>query len=229
MPYILMNYHGTFQDMTTLSHEAGHSMHSYFSCKHQSYQDHQYPIFLAEVASTFHEELLFHHLVKQAKTKEEKAYLITQKIDDIRGTLFRQTMFAEFEWQVHRWVEEGIPLTPALLKTEYQKLNQEYYGKDLTLDEALFAEWSRIPHFYSNFYVYQYATGLSAAHALAKGVLAKQPFAKERFLEFLSSGGSLDPLTTLERAGVNMRTIEPVEALLCHFHELTKDLEKMLS
>ena len=228
MPYILMNYHGTFQDAMTLTHEAGHSMHSYFSCKNQSYQDHRYPIFLAEVASTFHEELLFHHFLGKAKTVQQKAYLINQKIDDIRNTLFRQALFAEFELKIHELVEEDIPLTPALLKQEYLKLNQEYFGDSIEMDPELNSEWSRIPHFYYNFYVYQYSTGISAAHVLAKKVMLGDVGVKESYLNFLSSGCSLDPIQTLARAGVDMMSPLPVETLLNSFHELVLELQRMM-
>lgn len=228
MPYILMNYHGTFQDAMTLAHEAGHSMHSYFSCKNQSYQDHRYPIFLAEVASTFHEELLFHHFLESAKTIQQKAYLINQKIDDIRNTLFRQTLFAEYELKLHELVENDQPLTPALLKQEYLKLNKEYFGDSIEMDSELSSEWSRIPHFYYNFYVYQYSTGISAAHVLAKRVRLGDFGAKESYLGFLSSGCSVDPIQTLQRAGVDMTSALPVETLLNSFQGLVQELKKIM-
>ncbi len=228
-PYILLNYHGMLQDVMTLTHEAGHSMHSYLSRKHQKYQDHHYPIFLAEVASTFHEELLFTHLLHTAKTREQKAYLINQKIDDIRGTFFRQTLFAEFELKIHTWIEEDVPLTPALLNEEYRRLTHEYFGLSLTLDPQIACEWSRIPHFYYNFYVYQYATGLSAAHVLAKKVLQKEPLAREMYLELLSSGGSVEPLQALQKAGVDMRDSYAVESLLFSFQKWVEELRKLLT
>ncbi len=227
-PYILLNYHGTFNDAMTLAHEAGHSMHSYFSKKNQKYQDHQYPIFLAEVASTFHEELLFQYFLQKVKTSKEKAYLINQKIDGIRNTFFRQTLFAEFELQLHEWVEQGIPLTPSLLKEEYLRLNQEYSGPGLVLDSHVESEWSRIPHFYYNFYVYQYATGISAADVLAKKVLSGDPLAKEQYLAFLASGASKDPLTTLKDAGVNMKESYAVQSLLDSFKNLTEKFQEMV-
>ncbi|MBU6447041.1 MAG: oligoendopeptidase F, partial [Verrucomicrobia bacterium] len=166
MPYILMNYHGTLNDVLTLAHEAGHSMHSLLSRSRQPYVYAQYPIFVAEVASTFNEQLLLQHLEKKVKSKKEKAFLINYQIEGIRGTIFRQTLFAEFELQLHKWAEEGIPLTPGLLKKRYAELNREYYGPELVLDPELEIEWARIPHFYYNYYVYQYATGLSAALSL---------------------------------------------------------------
>ncbi len=228
MPYILMNYQGTLQDVMTLTHEAGHSMHSYLSRKHQPYQDSSYSIFVAEVASTFHEELLFQTLMKKAKSKQEKAYLINQKIDAIRSTFFRQVLFAEFELTIHEWVQKGVPLTPALLKEKYLELNKVYYGDVLDLDPCAAFEWSRIPHFYSNFYVYQYATGISAATALSSLVLQGAKEAKEKYLEFLSSGSSLGPLAVLKRAGIDMTTSFPVQSLLEYFQKLKNELKEYL-
>ncbi|MBM3198121.1 MAG: oligoendopeptidase F [Chlamydiae bacterium] len=227
-PYILMNYQGTLQDIMTLTHEAGHSMHSYFSRKHQTYQDSQYPIFLAEVASTFHEELLFQYLLRKVETNQEKAYLINQKIDAVRNTFFRQVLFAEFEWKIHEWVEEDKPLTPASLQELYMQLNKEYFGDALTLDPELAHEWSRIPHFYYNFYVYQYATGISAAHVLAKKVLSGDSYARDSYQEFLSSGGSLDPLSTLRRAGVDMAESQVIDLLLADFQDLVSQLTSLV-
>lgn len=228
MPYILMNYHGTFNDVMTLTHEAGHSMHSLLSRRSQPYHYSQYSIFVAEVASTFHEELLLRHLLSKVKTREQKAFLINQKLDDMRATLLRQTMFAEFELKVHSWAEQGIPLTPALLKKEYRKLNEEYFGPDISLDDELDIEWARIPHFYYNFYVYQYATGISAAHALVDKVLSGGEQARDKYLSFLSAGSSRYPLEVLHLAGVDMRTPEPVEAAMRHFDELVEELAQLL-
>ncbi len=228
MPYILMNYHGTFNDVMTLSHEAGHSMHSLLSRRCQPYQYSQYSIFVAEVASTFHEELLLRHLIKQAKTKEQKAFLINQKLDDMRSTLIRQTLFAEFELKLHQWAEEGIPMTPALVKLEYRKLNEEYFGKDVHIDEESDIEWARIPHFYYNFYVYQYATGISAAHALVDKVVDGGAKERDDYLAFLSSGSSKYPIDALKLAGVDTRTPAPVESAMNHFNELITELAKLL-
>ena len=228
-PYILMNFQGTLNDVLTLTHEAGHSMHTYMSSKHQPYQYSQYPIFLAEVASTFHEELLLQHLMAKVSSKEEKAYLINQKIDDIRATFFRQTMFAEFELKMHELVEQDIPLTPALLKQEYRELNKKYYGPELVIDHEIDIEWARIPHFYYNFYVYQYATGLSASCALSQKVLKEGEPARKKYLEFLSSGSSKYPLDTLFLAGVDMKSSEPVDALIHRFTGLVDELERILS
>ncbi len=227
MPYILMNYHGTFGDVTTLAHEAGHSMHSFLSRTNQSYVYSDYPIFVAEVASTFNEQLLLKMMKENAKSNEELAYLVNDEIERIRGTIFRQTMFAEFELQLHTWAEEGVPLTPELLKETYLKLNRDYYGPDLVLDPELAIEWARIPHFYYNFYVYQYATGLSAAMALNQKALASEE-ALSRYLEFLSSGGSQYPLDLLEKAGVDMRSPEPVDAALSRFKDLTVQLKELM-
>ncbi len=226
MPYILMNYHGTFRDAQTLAHEAGHSMHSFLSRKNQPYIYADYSIFVAEVASTFNELLLLSLMKEKAKSKQELAYLINDEIERIRGTIFRQTLFAEFELQLHKWAEEGVPLTPDLLKKHYVQLNRDYYGPEIVLDPELEIEWARIPHFYYNFYVYQYATGLSAAMALNQKAVASQE-AKDRYLEFLSSGGSRYPLDLLKKAGVDMRTSEPVDAALRRFGDLVAELKKL--
>lgn len=227
MPYILMNYQGTLNDVLTLAHEAGHSMHSLLSRKNQPYIYSQYPIFVAEVASTFNEQLLIQHLKTKAKTKRDLAFLINYQIEGIRATIVRQTMFAEFELQLHRWVEQGVPLTPSLLKKHYLQLNRDYYGPDIVLDSGLEAEWSRIPHFYYNFYVYQYATGLSASLALFQKAMASQT-SRDKYLEFISSGGSRFPLDLLERAGVDMRTPAAVNAAFDHFEGLLKEFKKLM-
>lgn len=227
MPYILMNYKGILRDVFTLAHEAGHSMHSLLSRTSQPYHYSDYPIFLAEVASTFNEELLMQALLKQAKTPEEKAYLINQKIDDIRGTLFRQTMFAEFELLIHETVERNQPLTPSLLKEEYRKLNRKYFGPEVFLDEESDIEWARIPHFYYNFYVYQYATGISAALALADRVTHGGHSEREAYLSFLKGGSSKYPIQMLEEAGVDMKTALPVKTAIGTFKRLVQELEQL--
>lgn len=226
MPYILMNYHGTLNDVLTLAHEAGHSMHSLLSRTHQPYIYSQYPIFVAEVASTFNEQLLLSHLKTKAKSARDQAFLINYQIEGIRATIVRQTLFAEFELQIHKWAEEGTPLTPALLKKKYVELNRDYYGPDLVLDPELEIEWARIPHFYYNFYVYQYATGLSAALALFQKAMV-DPAAKEKYLEFLSSGGSKYPIELLKGAGVDMRKPDVVNTALDYFEKLLGDLKKI--
>ena len=228
MPYILMNYQGTLNDVLTLAHEAGHSMHSLLSRQNQPYVYAQYPIFVAEVASTFNEQLLLKELKSKVKSKKELAYLINYEIEGIRATIFRQTLFAEFEWQIHKWAEQGTPLTPALLKEYYIQLNRDYYGPDLVLDKELEIEWARIPHFYYNFYVYQYATGLSAALALFEKAQGS-PDARKRYLEFLSSGGSRFPLDLLAHAGVDMRSSGPVDAAMHRFAKLLDELESCLN
>lgn len=225
MPYILLNYQGMLGDVLTLAHEAGHSMHSLLSRQHQSYPYAQYPIFVAEVASTFNEQLLLRHLKSKTKEKRELASLINHEMDGIRATIFRQTLFAEFELQLHEWVEEGIPLTPKLISEYYAKLTQEYYGPELKLDEQVAIEWARVPHFYYNFYVYQYATGLSAALDLFQKVM-QDDTAKERYLTFLSSGGSRYPIDLLHTAGVDMRSTHSVDAALTHFRELIQEFQQ---
>lgn len=220
MPYILMNYKDILRDVFTLAHEAGHSMHSLYSHKHQPYQYGDYPIFLAEVASTFNEDLLMRLMLDQAKTKEHRIFLINEKIEDIRATLFRQTMFAEFELLIHELAEKNIPLTPKLLKEEYRKLNSRYFGDSVLIDEAADSEWSRIPHFYYNFYVYQYATGISAALALADRVMKGGAAERDQYLSFLKAGCSRYPIDILKSAGVDMRTPEPVSAAIGKFGAL---------
>ena len=227
MPYILMNYQGTLNDVLTLAHEAGHSMHSLLSRRHQPYIYSHYPIFVAEVASTFNEQMLLRELKSRIQSKKEKAYLINYEIEGIRATIFRQTLFAEFELQIHQWAEEGTPLTPSLLKNYYLELNRNYYGPDIILDKELAVEWARIPHFYYNFYVYQYATGLSAALSLFEQVL-HSPQAKDRYLEFLSSGGSRYPLDLLKRAGVDVRSSVAVDAAMKRFQQLVRELKECL-
>jgi oligoendopeptidase F len=226
-PYILMNYRGSLRDLFTLSHEAGHSMHSLLSHTHQKYQDAAYPIFVAEVASTFNEELLMHHLLERAKSREERLFLLNEKIEDIRATFFRQTMFAEFELLLHQLVESGTPLTPSLIKEKYYALNREYFGPEMVLDDIMSIEWARIPHFYYNFYVYQYATGISAALALAERVLKKEKDSATHYLNFLKSGGSLFPIDLLKIAGVDMAKPTAVEATLKKFESLITEFEKL--
>jgi len=226
MPYILMNYHGTLNDVLTLAHEAGHSMHSFLSRKNQSYVYADYPIFVAEVASTFNEQLLLKTLKEKVKTPQEKAFLINYEIEGIRTTIFRQALFAEFELQIHALVEEGQTLTPDLLKDIYLKLNRDYYGPELILDGGLEYEWSRIPHFYYDFYVYQYSTGLSAALALFEKASQSQE-ARDRYIEFLSSGGSRYPLDLLQKAGVNLHEKAPVQAAMNRFKALLGEFKKL--
>lgn len=229
MPYILMNYKDILRDVFTLAHEAGHSMHSLFTHSHQPYQYGNYPIFLAEVASTFNEDLLMRLLISQAKTNEEKIFLVNEKIEDLRGTLFRQTMFAEFELLIHELAEKNVPLTPALLKNEYRQLNAKYFGPRVTIDAEAEVEWARIPHFYYNFYVFQYATGISAALALADRVVNGGQAERNDYLTFLKAGCSQYPIEILKTAGVDMRTSQPVKAAIHKFKGLVSELKSLLA
>src|SRR6266480_5993332 len=227
-PYILMNYKDdVFADVYTLAHEAGHSMHTWFSQKSQKYQDYDYPIFLAEVASTFNEELLTHHLLGQTRDPKMRAYIINRQIDDIRGTLFRQTMFAEFERVIHEIEESGDALTLDTFKAEYHKLLTAYFAENFVLDPQLELECLRIPHFYSAFYVYKYATGVSAAVALSDRVLSERS-SVDAYLNFLRSGGSRFPLEALKAAGVDMATPAPIESTLRLFERRLDELESLL-
>lgn len=227
-PYILMNYREMLRDVFTLAHEAGHSMHSLYTHKNQPYQYGDYPIFLAEVASTFNEELLSQLMLKRSTNKEEKIYLINQKIEDIRSTLFRQTMFAEFELFIHEMAEKNIPLTPKFLKEKYNELNRFYFGPDVEIDSEAQIEWARIPHFYYNFYVFQYATGISAAYALSQRVLNGGDKERNEYLSFLKAGSSLYPIETLKLAGVDMRSPEPVKSAINKFGQLVKQLSELI-
>ena len=228
-PYILMNYkEDVFSDVYTLAHEAGHSMHSWFSQNSQRFQDYEYPIFLAEVASTFNEELLTDHLLKTTTDPKMRAYIINRQIDDLRGTLFRQTMFAEFEKIIHSIEESGDALTLDVFRSQYHKLLEAYFAENLVLDPELDLECLRIPHFYHAFYVYKYATGISAAVALSQRVLSGQSGTVEAYLNFLGSGGSKFPLETLKAAGVDMTTSAPIESALGLFEQRLDELEHQL-
>jgi oligoendopeptidase F len=229
MPYILMNYKNLLRDVFTLAHEAGHSMHSLYSRKTQPYQYSDYPIFLAEVASTFNEDLLTRLLIKRCQDPHEKIFLLNQKIEDIRGTLFRQTMFAEFELLIHQHVEQGTPLTPQLLKQEYRQLNQTYFGSATFIDNEIEIEWARIPHFYYNFYVFQYATGISAALALAEKVVNGTEQDRAAYLSFLKGGSSQYPIDMLKMAGIDMTSPAPVKAAIQTFDHLLTELEQLLN
>lgn len=213
-PYILMNYkEDDIDQVFTLTHEAGHSMHTLYSCRNQPYQDHGYTIFVAEVASTLNEQLLMHHLMdKYRDDRKMIAYLLNQQIDDIKGTLFRQTMFAEFEHRTHRLAEEHQPLTVAVFRSLYRELLEKYFGPAVQVTALDELECLRIPHFYSGFYVYKYATGISAAIALSEQILSGKAGAVERYLRFLKSGGSKYPLDLLKDAGVDMESPQPVSA-----------------
>lgn len=227
-PYILMNYKPTvLNDLFTLTHEAGHSMHSYYSAKHQPFQYYNYTIFVAEVASTFNEQLLTHHLLNTTTDDRFKAYLLNHEVDSMRATIVRQTMFAEFEKITHEMAEAGEPLTVESFKSVYRGLLEAYFGPDFAIDDQLALECFRIPHFYRAFYVYKYATGLSAAVALSRRVLNGGPKELEEYLGFLKGGCSQDPLDLLRDAGVDMATPEPVETALSHFGDLVDQLDAL--
>jgi oligoendopeptidase F len=228
-PYILMNYkEDVFAEVYTLAHEAGHSMHSWFAQESQLFQDYEYSIFLAEVASTFNEELLTHHLLQQTNDPRMRAYIINRQIDDLRGTLFRQTMFAEFEKIIHSIEESGDALTLDVFKSEYHKLLETYFAENFVFDSELDLECLRIPHFYHAFYVYKYATGISAAVALSQRVLSGESESGAAYLNFLRSGGSQFPLETLKTAGVDMTTPAPIESTLRLFERRLDELEALV-
>ncbi len=228
-PYILMNYQPDVLDhVFTLAHEAGHSMHSHFSARHQPFQYYNYTLFVAEVASTFNEQLLSRHLMQRARGAQERAYLVNREIDAIRGTIIRQTMFAEFEKVAHDLVESGEPLTVDCLKSEYGKLLTDYFGPEFAIDDELKLECLRIPHFYSAFYVYKYATGLSAAIALSERVVTGGKRELDDYLSFLKGGCSKWPLELLKDAGVDMTRPEPVETALTYFERLVTELDELL-
>ncbi len=224
-PYILMNYKGTLNDVFTLAHEAGHSMHTLYSQTNQPYPYARYPIFVAEVASVFNETLLMNYLLKKLEKKEDQWALLHERLEEIRNTLFRQTLFAEFELFLHETLQSGTPLTAQSINIKYMQLNKEYYGPDLTYDEPLSVEWARVPHFYSNFYVYQYATGISAALTLAYRVLDGEEGATEAYLNFLRQGGHQYPIDLLKTAGVDMESPAPIEKALSIFSQLLEKLE----
>ena len=228
-PYILLNYdEHNLNSLYTLIHEAGHSMHSYYSRKYQPYVDHDYTIFVAEVASTLNEDLLSRYLLEVYKDNPKmKAYILNREIDNIRATLFRQTMFAEFEQIIHAMVEAHDPLTLEVMTETYHKLLQTYFGDSLVLDPELSLEYLRIPHFYSAFYVYKYATGVSAAIALADKVVKEGETARQAYLDFLKLGGSKFPLDELLDAGIDMRSPEPIERAVAHFGDLVDRLIEM--
>lgn len=225
-PYVLMNYHGTLDHVFTLAHEMGHALHSYYSDSNQSYINAGYKIFVAEVASTCNESLLIHYLLKNTDNKAEKAYLINHFLEQFKGTLYRQTMFAEFEKITHKMVEEGETLTSDILCKVYYDLNKQYFGEDMVLDEEIALEWARIPHFYNPFYVYQYATGISAAIALSKKIMEQGEAGVKDYMKFLTGGGSKDPIDLLKLAGVDMTTKEPIEKALELFKELLDQMEQ---
>lgn len=228
-PYVLLNQKDNLESMFTIAHELGHAMHSYLSTKNQPVCTADYVIFVAEVASTVNEVLLMRYLLKKATDKKEKAYLLNHFLDQFKGTLFRQTMFAEFELKMGTLAESGATLTAEILSDEYLKLNKLYFGENMESDDNIALEWARIPHFFYNYYVFQYATGFSAAVKIADNILENGKEAAEQYKKFLSSGGSDAPVELLKIAGVNMNTPEPINTALELFGNTVKELEQLIS
>lgn len=228
-PYVLMNWQNNVNNLFTLAHEFGHSMHSYYTRNNQPFVYGNYSIFVAEVASTCNEELLFDHLLKTIEDPQQKIYLLNHWLDGFRGTVFRQTMFAEFEHLMHQLDQQGVPLTAEKLTEEYYALNKKYFGDDMVVDEEIGLEWARIPHFYYNYYVYQYATGQSAATALSKKILEQGEPAVEQYINnFLKAGCSNTPIEVLKAAGVDMSSPQPIIDACKVFEEKLNELEKLL-
>lgn len=227
-PYVLLNYQGKLDDVFTLAHEMGHALHSWYSNANQPYVYSGYLIFVAEVASTCNESLLMQYLLKESKDKKEKAYLLNHFIDQFKGTLFRQTMFAEFEKITHEMYAKGESLTAERLCAVYMDLNRKYFGEEMVSDPQIALEWARIPHFYTEFYVYQYATGFSCAIALSKRILEMGEAGVADYMKFLKGGCSKDPIELLKMAGVDISTPKPVEDALQLFEELVSELEELL-
>ena len=228
-PYILMNYDNSLDSLLTLAHEMGHAMNTKYSNEQQPYATADYTIFTAEVASTVNEMLVMDYLIKNAKNDEEKLYLINQQINNIRGTVFIQVMFSEFEKRTHEIVENGEPLSPEILNKTWMDLLKKYYGEDYTLLHFQQYGWSRIPHFYMNFYVYKYATSMSAGYSIVNRITAGDEGAVEEYLAFLGAGGSDKPIEILKATGVDMNSSEPVDAILVYFGELVDEFEGLLS
>ena len=228
MPYVLLNYNYELNDASTLAHEMGHSIHSYYTRKTQPYIYGDYSLFCAEVASTTNEILLIHHLIEKETDKNKKLYLINQELEQIRTTVFRQLMFAEFELKTHEAIENGESLTSEVLCKMWKDLNIKYFGEDMNVDEEISIEWARIPHFYSDFYVYQYATGYAAASSFANSILSKGEEAVEKYKGFLKAGGSMYPIDTLKMAGVDMTTAKPLKDTFNRFNELLDMLEEII-
>mgnify|MGYP005835160591 CR=1 FL=1 len=227
-PYILLNYNNTFNDVFTLAHELGHSLHSYYSHQHQPYVYSGYTIFLAEVASTTNEALLMDYLLNKTTDKKEKLYLLNLYLEQIRTTVYRQTMFAEFERIAHQKAEAGEALTPDLLSALWHDLNIKYYGLEMVVDSEIDIEWARIPHFYSTFYVYKYVTGYAAATSLSQQLLKKGKTAREKYLKFLTKGSSQHSIDILAKAGVDMTTPQPLEDTIRVFEEKLAEMENLL-
>ena len=227
-PYVLLNFTGTLDDVFTLAHELGHSLHTWFSNENQPLLYSGYSIFCAEVASTLNEQLLSRWLFEHSTSKEEKALLLCKRLDDIRSTFYRQTMFADFEYQTHKLVEAGEPLVPETLCGIHRKLNEDYYGPELTVDDYLSCEWARIPHFYSAFYVYQYATGIAASTAIAHRIFTEGAPAVADYRKFLTTGGSGHPIDLLKIAGVDMASPKPVLDTIETFRTTLQELKALL-
>ena len=226
-PYVLLNHKDTLDSMFTLAHEMGHALHSWHSCRYQPVCTSDYVIFVAEVASTCNEVLLMRYLLDRTTDRAERAYLINHFLDSFKGTVYRQTMFAEFELMLGRMVESGESLTAAALSEKYLALNKLYFGPDMVSDEPIALEWTRIPHFFYNYYVFQYATGFSAAVAIANRILSEGESAVRDYKKFLSGGSSTDPISLLKIAGVDMSSPEPVNSALTLFGELIDEMEKL--
>ncbi|MDV5106382.1 oligoendopeptidase F [Clostridium perfringens] len=228
MPYVLLNYNYELNDASTLAHEMGHSIHSYYTRKTQPYIYGDYSLFCAEVASTTNEILLIHHLIEKETDKNKKLYLINQELEQIRTTVFRQLMFAEFELKTHEAIENGESLTSEVLCKMWKDINIKYFGEDMNVDEEISIEWARIPHFYSDFYVYQYATGYAIASSFANSILSKGEEVIEKYKGFLKVGGSMYPIDTLKMVGVDMTTSKPLKDTLDRFNELLDMLEEII-
>lgn len=228
-PYLLLNYEGTLNDVSTLAHELGHSIHSYYSNHNNEYHDSSYPIFLAEIASTVNEMLLNRYLYKNAKTKEEKLFYLNDLLDSFRTTLIRQTMFAEFEKITHDKEKKGIVLTEEEFSKIYLKLNKKYYGKNICHDKEIKYEWMRIPHFYTSFYVYKYATGISVATKIVSDILNNKNNAKENYIEFLKSGGNNYPLEILKKVNIDIVNDDTIESAMKVFNDTLEEFIKVLN
>lgn len=226
MPYVLLNYNYELNDVSTFAHEMGHSIHSYYSKKEQPYIYADYTLFCAEVASTVNENLLINYLIKNEKDEKKKLYLINTQLEQIRTTVFRQIMFAEFEKITHEKIDAGEPLTSEDLCKIYHEINVRYFGEDMIIDKEIDMEWARIPHFYNDFYVYQYATGYSAANSFVKSILENGKDSVEKYKGFLKSGGSDYPINILKKAGVDMTSPKPIKDTIARFNELLDMLDK---
>jgi len=230
-PFILLNFNEGFDDVSTLAHELGHTMHSYYSNKHQPFPLADYSIFVAEVASTFNEALLIDHMFKTIKDDDVRLSLLMEYLDGLKGTLFRQTQFAEFELRIHERIESGQPLTGESLSALYGDIFRKYYGSEknvCAVDDLYAVEWAYIPHFYYNFYVYQYSTSFTASTALAEKVLNKEKGAVENYIQFISSGGSDYPINLLKKAGVDMTTAEPFNKSIEKMNRVMDEIDKIL-